>query len=102
MAWYRLNPFLLAIPCPWFVVERADRVSNTPVAHRAIRVEFDNFFEAACSLFLVETVAPDQTAVKPGLRHFYRSAYRPPVITEIEVLIHISLLENTGLIILIY
>ncbi len=59
------------------------------------------FIEATRGFLLVKAVAPDQTAVKPGLCRFHTGGDCALVITEIEVLVHMSLFKNTTLIILI-
>ena len=51
-------------------------------------IEFDDLFEATHGFFLIESVAPDQTAVKPYLCRLHRSRDWAIIITEVEVFAH--------------
>ena len=53
---------------PGHVVEGAIGIGDTPIRHGAVRIGVQGALKADGRLFVVEAVAPEQTAVEPDLR----------------------------------
>src|SRR5262245_3317379 len=71
---------------PGQVVERPAAVGDSPMRHRAVRIELQRLAEALHALRLVEGKAPVETGIEPALRVGRSRGDFPGMAAEVETI----------------
>jgi hypothetical protein len=75
---------------PGVVVVRSGGVADTPMGHRAVRIDLQRFLEAADSLFMMVAKTRVEATIEPALRIRRSGRHFPGVRAEIIRIVHVA------------